>query len=122
PAPQAREDRGMKAEVNGALHGDTPVGAVTGEVDAANANAVGAALRQLVTNRSTVLVIDLTDTTYLDSAGINLLFALGEELSARQLTLKLVVPSASPIARMLRITSLDRTHPTFETLDAVFGG
>jgi anti-anti-sigma factor len=106
----------MTADVDVSWHGDTPVGAVAGEVDAANAGAVGAALRDLVTNRSTLLVIDLTETSYLDSAGINLLFALGEELAARQLALRLVVPPDSPIARMLRITSLDRTHPTFGTL------
>jgi anti-anti-sigma factor len=110
----------MKADVNASWHGDTPVGAVSGEVDAANARVVGAALRELVSNRSTLLVIDLTETSYLDSAGINLLFALGEELAARQLALKLVVPPDSPIARMLRITSLDRTHPTFATLSEAF--
>ena len=105
------------ADVRGQWRGDTPVGSIHGEVDASNAAAVATALRELVTNRSSELIVDLSDTSYLDSAGINLLFTLGEELRARQLALKLVVPSESPVARMLRITSLDRTHPTFATLD-----
>ena len=81
-------------------HGDVPVGAVNGEVDASNVAEVGGALRSLVTNRSSVLIVDLSPTTYLDSAGINLMFALGDELRARQLTLKLVIAERSSIARM----------------------
>jgi anti-anti-sigma factor len=97
-------------------HGETAVAAVAGEVDASNAPDVGEALRALVTNRSTELVVDLTPTEYLDSAGINLMFALGDELRARQLTLRLVIAPASPVARMLTITSLDRAYPTYATL------
>jgi anti-anti-sigma factor len=97
-------------------HGDTPVAAVDGEIDASNIADVAAALRNLVTNRSSELVVDLTPTDYLDSAGINLMFALGDELRARQLTLRLVIAPGSPIARMLAITSLDRVHPTYPTV------
>ena len=101
------------ARVAAEWHGDTPVGAVTGEVDASNVADVGVALRGLVTNQSSVLVVDLSSTTYLDSAGINLMFALGDELRARQLTLKLVIKPGSSIARMLSITGLDKTYPTY---------
>ena len=79
------------ARVAAEWHGDTPVGAVTGEVDASNVAEVGVALRGLVTNESSVLVVDLSPTTYLDSAGINLMFALGDELASRQLALRLVI-------------------------------
>ena len=63
------------ARVEVQWHGDTPVAAVDGEVDASNVSDVAAALRQLVTNRSNELVVDLSPTSYLDSAGINLLFS-----------------------------------------------
>jgi len=56
------------ARVAAEWHGDTPVGAVTGEVDASNVAEVGVALRGLVTNESSVLIVDLSPTTYLDSA------------------------------------------------------
>ncbi len=105
------------ARVAAEWHGDVPVGVVAGEVDASNVAEVGVALRGLVTNRSSVLIVDLSSTTYLDSAGINLMFALGDELRARQLTLKLVIKHGSSIARMLAITGLDKTYPTFSTLD-----
>ena len=106
------------ARVAAEWHGDTPVGAVTGEVDASNVAEVGVALRGLVTNESSVLIVDLSPTTYLDSAGINLMFALGDELGARQLQLRLVIAPGSSIARMLAITGLDKTYPTYPTLDA----
>jgi anti-anti-sigma factor len=104
------------AHVRSELHGEIPVAAVDGEVDASNVAAVGESLRTLVSNHSTLLIVDLTATTYLDSAGINLMFALGDELRSRQLSLRLVIAAGSPIARMVKITSLDRTHPTYPTL------
>jgi anti-anti-sigma factor len=91
-------------------HGDLPVARVEGEVDASNAAELGIRLRELVSNQSAGLIVDLTATTYLDSAGINLLFAIGDQLVARQQRLRLVVGPGSPIARMLAITSLDRIH------------
>jgi anti-sigma B factor antagonist len=94
-------------------HGDVPVAAVEGEVDAGNAAEIGADLRGLLTNQSTDLVIDLSPTRYLDSAGINLLFSLGAELQARQLRLRIVIARGSPVARMLSLTGLDRAHPTY---------
>ena len=117
-AADAGAARGMNplARVDVEWHGDTPVAAVDGEVDASNVADVAAALRNLVTNRSSELVVDLSPTDYLDSAGINLMFALGDELRSRQLTLRLVIAPKSPIARMLSITGLDRVHPTYPTV------
>ena len=104
------------ARVAAEWHGDTPVGAVTGEIDASNVAEVGVALRGLVSNQSARLIVDLTPTTYLDSAGINLLFALGDELRSRQLSMRLVIPPETPVARMLQITGLDRVFPSYTTL------
>jgi anti-sigma B factor antagonist len=105
------------AEVHVQWHGEVPVAAIEGEVDAANAADVRAELRGLVTNRSTDLVVDLSPTRYLDSAGINLLFSLGGELRARQLSLRLVIARGSPVARMLTLTGLDRASPTYGAVD-----
>jgi anti-anti-sigma factor len=105
------------AEVREDWHDDTPVGSVAGEVDASNATMVGIRLRALVANRAFGLVVDLTATTYIDSAGINMLFVLGDELRARQQQLRLVVGPKTPIARMLAVTGLDRTYPARATVD-----
>ena len=92
-------------------HGEIPVARLQGEVDASNVQEIGDRLRGLLSNRSVALVIDLSATTYLDSAGINLLFALAEELRSRQQRLALVVADGSPIARMIALTGLDQTAP-----------
>jgi anti-anti-sigma factor len=89
-------------------HADVPVARLEGEIDASNAEEIGDRLRTLLTNRSIALVVDLAETTYLDSAGINLLFALGAEMRGRQQRLGLVVAAGSPIERMLSLTGLDR--------------
>jgi anti-anti-sigma factor len=94
---------------------DVSIAAIAGEVDASNVHEVGESLRALLTNRSTALVVDLTDTTYFDSAGINLLFELSTELTDRQQKLRLVVPPSTPILRMLTITGLIGTVLTHET-------
>jgi anti-anti-sigma factor len=105
------------ADVHEEWDGDTPVARVAGEIDASNAAEIGARLRGLVANRDFGLVVDLTPTTYIDSAGINLLFVLGGELDARQQRLRLVVGPRTPIARMIELTGLDRMHPTYATVE-----
>ena len=94
-----------------------PVARIEGEVDMTNAQPIADRLRALLTNRSVALIVDLGPTTYLDSSGIALLFALSEELRRRQQQLHVVVPEGSPIGRVLGITGLDQmvpTHPTVE--------
>jgi anti-anti-sigma factor len=112
----------QQATLTGEWHDGVPVAHLQGEIDASNAREIGDRLRALLTNRLERLVVDLSQTTYLDSTGINLLFTLGDELRGRQQSLRLVVGERSPIARMLTITGLDRAHPTFPTLADALGG
>jgi anti-sigma B factor antagonist len=97
-------------------HGGVPVARLEGEIDASNVAEIGDRLRSLLTNRSVAMVLDLSATTYLDSAGINLMFALGEEMRGRQQRLGLVVADGSPIARMVTLTGLDQAVPVCPTL------
>jgi anti-sigma B factor antagonist len=92
-------------------HDEIPVARMQGEIDASNVREMGDRLRSLLSNRSVALVVDLSSTTYLDSAGINMLFSLAEELRGRQQRLALVVGDSSPIARMITLTGLDQTIP-----------
>jgi anti-anti-sigma factor len=99
-------------------HAERPVAYLEGEIDASNVDEIAGELRELLSNRSSGLIVDLSPTRYLDSAGINLLFALGADLRARQLELAIVVAPTSPIARMLSITSFDRTHRIYPDVAA----
>jgi anti-anti-sigma factor len=98
-------------------HDGTAVARISGEIDASNVAVVGSRVRALLGNAALGLIIDLTPTEYLDSSGINLLFVLGDELRTRQQELRVVVGPTTPIARLLGITGLDRSHPIFPTLD-----
>lgn len=97
--------------------------AIEGEIDASNAAEIGERLRRLMTNHNVALVIDLAAVTYLDSAGVNLLFELAAELDHRQQRLFLAVPEVAPIARVVSIAQLDHAatiHPTPQAaLDAL---
>jgi anti-sigma B factor antagonist len=103
-------------------HDEVPVARLHGEVDASNVKEIGDRLRSLLSNRSVAMVVDLSQTTYLDSAGINLLFALGEEMRGRQQRLGLVVADTSPIARMIALTGLNQAVPVHETLPDALAG
>jgi anti-anti-sigma factor len=109
------------ARVQDEWHDEIPVARLEGEVDASNIHEVGDRLRSLLTNRSVALVVDLSATTYMDSAGLNLLFALGEEMRGRQQRLGLVVAQASPIKRMVSLVGLDQALPVHETLAEALG-
>ena len=102
-------------------HDEVPVARVQGEIDASNAKEIGDRLRSLLSNRSVAMIVDLSATTYLDSAGINLLFALAEEMRSRQQRLAIVVADPSPIARMVALTGLDRAMPVHATLPDALG-
>jgi anti-sigma B factor antagonist len=102
-------------------HDEVPVARVQGEVDASNVKEIGDRLRSLLSNRSVAMIVDLSATTYLDSAGINLLFTLAEEMRSRQQRLALVVADPSPIARMVSLTGLDRAMPVHPTLPDALG-
>ena len=94
------------------------VAVVEGEIDASNAPRTGTRLRSLISNQSAGMIVDLTGTTYLDSAGIALLFTLAAELRAHQQRLRLVISPASPITRTLTLTGLAASVPIHETVDA----
>ena len=108
----------LLAQITDEHHGEVPFVTVVGEIDASNSGELAERLRTALSNRSEALVVDLSPTTYIDSAGINVLFQLSLELRQRQQQLHLVVAQPSPIARMLDIVGLDATVPTHPTRSA----
>ena len=104
-------------EIHEDWHGDVPVLRLEGEIDVSNVDEIRGRMRELVTNREFALIVDLTPTSYLDSAGINLLFAVGEEMRGRQQQLHVVLGERSPLTRMVALTGLDKSLPTHSTLE-----
>jgi anti-anti-sigma factor len=99
------------ARVEGERQGALCLVRVHGEVDLSNAHEVSAAIGVLMGQDAHRLVVDLSDITYLDSAGVALLLRLAERLRSRRRQLHLVVPRGSPVRRVLDFTGLPRVIP-----------
>src|SRR5919198_4260959 len=87
------------------------VATVAGEVDISNAADLGSALEGSVPQRALGLVLDLSDATYIDSAGVHLLFRLGGRLTRRRQQLRVVVPDGAPIHKIVNLAGLNWTVP-----------
>jgi anti-sigma B factor antagonist len=115
------------AEARVSLERDAPVAIaeLEGEVDASNAEEVGGELAELVSNAPTGLLLDLSRTRYLDSAGIRMLLELADKLSRRRQDLSLVVPERTPVRRLLTVAGIHqlmRVSKTREEALATAGG
>jgi anti-sigma B factor antagonist/stage II sporulation protein AA (anti-sigma F factor antagonist) len=94
-----------------------PVVRIRGEIDLSNASIVRAEILDALSHTAAGIVLDLTETTYLDSSGVRLLFDLAERLQARRQRLALVVTEAALVRRVLVLTKLDDAVPLHEELD-----
>jgi anti-anti-sigma factor len=92
------------------------VATIAGEVDIANSKVVRSQLLSGIGNREHGLIVDLTETRLLDSAGINVLFELLERLSQRRQTLGLVLPDRGSLRRTLEIVGLLGAVPAHASL------
>ena len=106
------------AEVTVELHGASVVARLSGEVDMSNATYVQDELLHSVPNGAIRLVVDLTDTRYLDSAAIALLFDISRRLARRRQELRLVLPQSSPLERVLTLTDVNTVAPIHGSLDS----
>ncbi|MBV9919463.1 MAG: STAS domain-containing protein [Pseudonocardia sp.] len=92
-------------------HGDRMRIAVGGEIDLGNAAAVERQIRDAISNQLTEITLDLHGLTYIDSAGLRVLFTLGTRLKTLQIGLELVVPADSPIRRTIELSGLTAAVP-----------
>jgi anti-sigma B factor antagonist len=76
------------------------------DIDAANAAATQQQLSDALGPDALRLVVDLSATRYLDSAGIDMLLRLGDRLDHRRARLILVIPDTSPLKRLVAIVGL----------------
>jgi anti-anti-sigma factor len=94
------------------------VACVAGELDISNAADLGSALEGAVPHGALGLVLDLSDVTYIDSAGIHLLFRLGGRLTRRRQQLRVVVPDGAPIRKIVTLAGLGWTVPQDKSVPA----
>ena len=61
--------------------------------------------------RAIGLILDLSEATYIDSAGVHLLFRLGGRLTRRRQQLRVVVPETARIRKIVNLAGLAWTVP-----------
>jgi anti-anti-sigma factor len=94
--------------------GRTAVVTVAGEVDITNAEGLRDALLSALNAGAPGLVVDMTATTFLDSAGVTALVRASRRAAASGATVRLAV-TAQAVLRVLGIVGLDRlieVHPS----------
>lgn len=87
-----------------------------GEIDMSNAGSVREATWRAMPIDALGLILDLTDTEYLDSAGIHLIFGLRESLRDRGQSLWLVIPADSMIHDAMRLAGVGEHLTVYATL------
>jgi anti-anti-sigma factor len=105
-----------------AVEDDVVVARVTGALDVSNAEDLRRAVAGQLDGSAPGLVVDLSEVTYLDSAGIELLFDLARRLRTRRQRLGLVVPDPAPVRHVVQLANLASVGFVCETLDAALKG
>jgi anti-anti-sigma factor len=81
---------------------------IRGEVDLSNVSMVMAAISASIPSDASTIIVDLSETAYLDSTGLAMLFRLARQLGYTRQEFSLVVPPDSPVRRVLELTDLTR--------------
>jgi anti-anti-sigma factor len=79
---------------------------IEGDIDMMRAPILREELRRSVGNDDLGLVLDLSETQYLDSAGVNVLFELAEDLGERQLGFAIVLPEGGLVERVVELVDI----------------
>jgi anti-anti-sigma factor len=106
------------ADLEVSTEGDIVLARIVGEVDMSNADELQVALAKAVPLEAPGIVLDLTPVSYLDSAGIRMIYHLTETLQARRQALQVVIPRGSMVADVLRLAGVADYVGATETVDA----
>jgi anti-sigma B factor antagonist len=95
--------------------------AVTGQADLHTAPELRAALADAVGSGASALIVDLSETTFIDSMTLGVLLGALKRVTAAGGRLAVVCPDRH-VRRVFEITSLDRVLALFATLDEAIAG
>jgi anti-anti-sigma factor len=105
------------AEVVAVDRAETRVVQVRGEIDLSNARDLLDEIGDAVRSGATIITVDLSAVTFLDSSGIAMLFQLRQRIAYSRQELRLVVPPGSPIRRVLELTGVPQVIPVQDALE-----
>ena len=111
------------AEVRYERDDETVVALITGEVDMSNATSVRQEIAASVTPDDDAVIIDMSELSFIDSAGLHAMIELGTVLEERRQQLLLCLPPKSTIRRAIEIIGLPHAVSVHadrgEAMDAV---
>ena len=90
---------------------------VRGEIEFGNSDEVRADLLATIPDDGPGLILDLTETTYLSSSGVRLLYDVAERLDVRDQRLVLVATNEGMIRRVVALTKLESLVSLVATVD-----
>jgi stage II sporulation protein AA (anti-sigma F factor antagonist) len=100
------------------VSGEVAVMVLSGDVDLIRAPSLRTELMAAVDNRHAGLVVDLSEVSYMDSAGVNVLFEVADELRQHQLGIALVIPPGSIVERVVTLVDLGSVAPILRDVEA----
>jgi anti-anti-sigma factor len=93
-----------------------PVVRAPAEIDITNAGQLRAALLAAAGQGHATIVVDLSETAFCDTAGLQVLVLVHRRAAAEGGELRMVVRSAT-LLQLFRLTGVDHVIPSFTTLD-----
>ena len=99
------------------VRGGLALAQVRGDIDLSNVREIGVGIVEGTPNTAAGLIVDLTDVTYLDSAGLNCLFDVSERLRTRRQRFCLVVPDNSLINRIIVFSNFKEVAEVVHRVD-----
>ena len=101
--------------------GQTAVIRLPGEIDLTISDATREALLEVLNQRPATLIVDMSQTTFCDSAGISALVRAARRASASTIELRLVA-IAAPVLRVFSLVGIDRLIGVYPSVaDALSG-
>jgi anti-sigma B factor antagonist len=95
--------------------GEQAVITMAAEIDVTNADEIRQALLAAASDSAAVLIIDMSGTTFCDSAGVQAIIDARNKATATRTQLRLV---ATAVLRILTLTGVDQLIPIYPTLEA----
>jgi anti-anti-sigma factor len=96
--------------------GGVPVVAAPDEIDITNAGVLRAALLQAAAQGNGTLVVDMSQTQFCDSAGLNVLVRAHRRAQTQGSEVLLVI-SGDAVLRIFAVTGIDQLIPNFASLE-----
>jgi anti-anti-sigma factor len=93
------------------------VAQLSDEFELSTANGIRDQLLDSLTNRDHGIVIDLQEVSFMDSAGINVLFDLAERLGSRHQRVAVVLPERAVVRRVAELVGLGSSVAVCENVE-----